>query len=151
MVYFSDWEGNLCAPEFSFTFDDQNYTYGDVDGENGRLAAWPDLRMYDIVICVDDCSETDSDLRMVTPPLDLNATAAAIEIATTGQIAGYTSLNIFDAYCIPDIKAYASILDPDLQNSYTVFVDKLDQVVDSFSLTVNDLNTCSYLFIVWYD
>ena len=49
LLYLADWEGNLCTP----------------DSSAGRFAAWPDIRLYNIIICVNDCNQTLYDSRMV--------------------------------------------------------------------------------------
>ena len=51
LLYFANHEGNLCAPDDKYPA--------------GNYAAWPDIRLIDIIICVNSCNETTSDPRMV--------------------------------------------------------------------------------------
>ena len=162
LVYYADIEGQICAPDFSelfnfstsFNFSSVSYIDDNFDGLSlnytsaGNYASWPDIRFYDIVVCVEHCNDTLDDPRMVTPSFDSNI---ELELENDPGVAiyGYETVNFFQAYCIPDPK-YAgaiagTILDDDQVES---FESNLQSLTEQISLAVADAQTAYVLFIV---
>ncbi len=74
LVYYSDYNGTICAP-----------------GEDkGEFAAWPDIRLYDVRICVQHCNDTVDDPRIVTPSFSSNLESA--DFSSVGDISGYETV-----------------------------------------------------------
>jgi len=146
LIYYSDLNGDLCAPSFSDEFESMfNLSTG------GNFAAWPDIRMYDIRICVESCDDTLTDQRIVTPPLNADIDEVEIEIDVDGisvDISGYATLNVLDALCIPDPEFAADIISDMLDADYSDFEDHFDTLSDLFSLAVADIETAWLLFVV---
>ena len=133
--------GDLCAPDWD-EFDFLNASTA------GNYAAWPDIRMYDIRICVDACNETLVDDRIVTPSFD--ADIDDIDIETGGvsvDLSGYESVNVLDAICIPNPDYASDIASSVLDADYSLFEDSFDNLSDQINLAMGDLETCWMLFI----
>ena len=152
LVYYSDYNGTLCAPDVDFDpfaleldLDFSNITF------EGNYAAWPDVRMYDIRICVEHCNDTLDDDRMVTPAFDANITDVGIDPSTgvTFDISGYRSINIFEAICIPD-PSYSDVISDILGADFEDFEDNLNTAADKIALAINDARTAWMLFCIWY-
>jgi len=139
LIYYADYNGTLCAPG----------EYGDTAG---NYAAWPDIRIYDVRICVEHCNDTVSDSRVVTPSWDSDIDAS-VGIYPNGtefevDVSGYESINVFDAYCIPNPAYIADITSTVLDADYSEFQGKLDTLTDEVSLAINDVRTAWLLFII---
>ena len=139
MIYYADWEGNICAP-----------------GEDaGRFAAWPDIRIYDVVICVDHCNNTLTDSRVVTPNFDIDLDIVEDLINddenSTISIEGYETDSILSAYCIPTLDSISSVIDVNLEDDYDEFLgeysDEIDAIGETLSLALDDLFVTRYLLI----
>eukprot|EP01084_Bolivina_argentea_P074573 135268_1 len=144
LVYYSDLYGQLCAP----TFDDFDFFYNVTTG--GNYAAWPDIRFYDIRVCVEHCNDTLTDERIVTPSFDADFSEISIDINTgiALDISGYESVNILDAICIPDPDYASQIASAVLDRDYSTFESNFDKLSDKVALAINDVQTASMLFVL---
>jgi len=131
LLYFANHEGNLCAPDDKYPA--------------GNYAAWPDIRLIDIIICVNSCNETTSDPRMVTPPFEFDIADYTASELLSGDFTGYESTLLFNAYCIPNPKNIANTLSAFFAQDFT---SSFDNIGASVELAINDILTCRYLFIV---
>ena len=94
LVYWTDYNGEFCAP-----YD----TLSNNVSVSGNYAVWPDLRMLQIRICVDQCYESVNSSQMVTPPFDANIIDVPID-PNTGQVedlSGYQSELFLQTICVP--------------------------------------------------
>eukprot|EP01083_Nonionella_stella_P100290 282653_1 len=146
LVYYSDIYGQLCAPSISL----EEYDIAFNVSSAGNYAAWPDIRMYDLRVCVDHCNDTLTDDRIVTPSFD--ADLGAIEFDSENglsiDLSGYQSVNVLEAICIPDPEYADAIASHVLDADYSDFADNFNAVSDQVSLAVADVKTCVLLFIL---
>lgn len=108
--------------------------------------------MYDVRICIDQCNETVTDDRIVTPSWDsdLNVDIDP-ETGIAVDVSGYETINVFDAYCIPDPEYVSQIASNVLEGDFEGFDENLDSLTDTITLAINDVQTTRLLFVVRYE
>merc|ERR1719445_1227497 len=147
LVYYTDYQGQLCAPDWTEESFSDNFDIFSNASTAGNYAAWPDIRMYDLRICVDACNETLVDDRMVTPSFDSDLDD--IDVSTEGvsiDISGYESVNILDAICIPNPDYASDIASSVLDADYSGFEDSFDNLADQIEIAIGDVETAWMLF-----
>ena len=116
----------------------------------GNYAAWPDIRLYDIRVCVDHCNDTMTDDRIVTPAFDSDVEGEVDSNGFVIDVSGYQTVNIFDAYCIPDPQYAGDIASAVLDQDFTEFEESLNALTDEISLAISDAQTAWMLFVIRY-
>lgn len=136
------------------TISDLNIDVSSVNNTAGNYAAWPDIRLYDVRVCVDHCNQTLTDPRMVTPSFDSDINNVYYN-SSTGlwvDISGYKTINVFGIVCVPDPSAVTDIISAELIEDYDTFSEAFDSLSEWINLAWNDVYyTCfPILFILWY-
>jgi len=154
LLYYTDYQGQICGPDFPFELDVDldflsqiyNASYGDLnldffDDNNtaGNFAAWPDLRMYDVRVCVSHCNDTVDDPRIVTPSFDTDLNADDILAA---DVSGYSSVNIFDIVCVPDPSSITDIVSADMININDEFTKAFDNLNEAINQGFSNIMVC---------
>ena len=98
------------------------------------------------MICVDDCDNTLTDSRIVTPNFDLEIDLNdidATEMNITIQIEGYETESVLDAYCLPTLDSISDVVNIALEDEFdqfeNTFSQEIDQIGDTVTLALDDL------------
>eukprot|EP01083_Nonionella_stella_P217760 781575_1 len=144
LIYWTNYKGEFCAPDYKYFSLSNNITVA------GNYAAWPDIRLKDIRICVDSCNETTKDPRIVTPffGADLHNLEIDPNTGIAVDISGYDSDVFLDIVCVPNANV-SDFISADLYIEYRKFsVSTVAGVTEVWNIMLHEFLRTWSLYII---
>jgi hypothetical protein len=120
LTHISDYEGNIC----------------DKSNDDGRFGMWPDIRVFDIRVCMDNCDDSKTDDRVVTPPWDTDTTEVTPLVAQS--VYGYRTKKFLGIMCLPDPNTSYSDCGS-MEDDYKTWSKNADNFQDAIDRAIADM------------